>query len=86
MKILITENQYKKLKRFLTESEEEYYRISPQDYIKFLKKTNYDASIFESKKFNGLPLYVTSTLDLRELPIESLGNVAYIDGNLDISK
>jgi len=86
MKLIITEKQYNDLRNYLTESEEkEYYRISPDEYLKWIKKTNYDASIFESKKFNGLPLYVTGDLDLSELPIESLGNVDYIDGNLDIS-
>ena len=34
MKLIITEKQYNDLRRHLNESEEEYYKISPQDFIK----------------------------------------------------
>jgi len=87
MKLIITENQYRILKNYLIESEEEeYYKISPQDFIKEIKKTNYDVSIFDTRKYKGLPIYVTGNLNLSGLPIDSLDNVVYIDGYLDISE
>ena len=39
----------------------------------------------EIKKFGGKPLWITGDLKLNNTPTDSLGNVGYVDGRLDIS-
>ena len=85
-KIIIDSKQFDKLVKVLKEQEEgEYYKISPQDYLDLLKYASYNAKVTGIKKFGGKPLYITGDLSVSGLPLTSLGNVAYIDGNLNIS-
>jgi hypothetical protein len=84
-KIIIDSKQFDKLVKVLKEQDEEYYKISPQDYLDLLKYASYNTKVTGIKKFGGKPLYITGDLDVSRLPIDSLGNVIYIDGNLDIS-
>ena len=84
-KIIIDSKQFERLVKVLREQDEEYYKISPQDYLDLLKYASYNTKVTGIKKFKGKPLYITGDLDVSRLPIDSLGNVIYIDGNLDIS-
>ena len=84
-KIIIDSKQFERLVKVLREQDEEYYKISPQDYLDLLKYASYNTKVTGIKKFGGKPLYITGDLDVSRLPIDSLGNVIYIDGNLDIS-
>jgi DNA repair exonuclease SbcCD ATPase subunit len=66
--------------------EGEYYKISPEEYLEIMKFADYyGPGVTKLKKFQGKPLWITGGVDLRNTPTISLGNVAYIDGKLDIS-
>jgi predicted RNase H-like nuclease (RuvC/YqgF family) len=87
-KILLNENQFKRLIELLKEQDEddEYYRISPKDYKTLIRKGYYQSEVTMVKKFKGKPLYITGDLDLSDMPeMTSLGNVAVVDGRLTIS-
>jgi hypothetical protein len=74
MKILITENQYKRL----FEQEQEVF------HIPLLKLFNYDwdlLQMFLNKKGNP-PYSIGGDLNLRNTPIQSLGNLQSVGGNL----
>ncbi len=69
------------------QSEEEYYKISPQEYTELLKLSGYHGQgISKLPKFQGKPLWITGDLDLSNTSADSLGNVKYVDGSLNISK
>lgn len=86
-KIILNEEQFKRLIKLLKEQDEsEYYKISPEDYIELITSASFNPKVFGIKKFGGKPLYVTGDLNLSGLKdMYSLGNVAYIDGNLNIN-
>lgn len=66
--------------------EESYYKISPQEYIELLKLATYHTrGIGKLPRFQGKPLWITGSLNLSSTPIDSLHNVGYVEGNLDIS-
>ena len=74
------------LRRILKEQEEEqYYKISPEDYLELMKLSGYHGSVTKLKKFGGKPFWITGSLDISKTPTDTLGNVARIDGRLDIS-
>jgi hypothetical protein len=88
-KIILNEEQFKRLIKLLKEQNEddEYYRIPPDEYKKLMKMAYYQADATYIKKFKGKPLYITGDLKLSDMPkMTDLGNVAYIDGNLDVSR
>jgi hypothetical protein len=85
-KIILSQGQFKHLIKVIKEQEEEYYKISPQELLNMLELGSYSSAVLKPKFFEGKKLYVTGDLDLRGKPIKTLGNIAYIDGNLDISK
>jgi len=87
-KVILNEEQFKRLIKLLKEQDEddEFYRISPEDYRKLMKNGYYAPEVTMIKKFKGKPLFITGNLKLSDMPkLIGLGNVAYIDGNLDIS-
>lgn len=87
-KIIIDSKQFERLVKVLKEQEEgEYYKISPQDYLDLLKMASYNPRVTGIKKFKGKPLYITGKLKLTgsDNTMTSLGNVAVVDGNLDVS-
>jgi len=87
-KIKLTESNLIKLIKYLVEQEEseEYYKITPQEYKKYLENVNNKAQIVPKLKvFGGKPLWITGDLNVSGLPIDDLGNIARIDGRLDIS-
>lgn len=68
------------------QDESEYYKISPQEYKDKLEAAGYRGDILTRlKMFQGKPLWITGNLQIGGTPTTSLGNVGYIDGNLDIS-
>ena len=76
----------KVLKKVLVEqAEEEYYKISPDEFQELMKLSGYHGKgLSKIKKFGGKPIWVTGDLDLSDTPTDSLGNVKYIEGTLDI--
>ena len=88
-KIILNEEQFERLIKLLKEQNEdyEYYRMPPDEYRKLMKMAYYQADATYIKKFKGKPLYITGDLKLNDMPkMTELGNVAYIDGNLDVSR
>ena len=88
-KVILNEEQFKRLIKLLKEQNEdyEYYRMPPDEYRKLMKMAYYQADATYIKKFKGKPLYITGDLKLSDMPeMTELGNVAYIDGNLDVSR
>jgi TolA-binding protein len=85
-KLRLTESElHKVIKRIVEQSEDEYYRISPEDYLEMMEYASYNGDVFRRlKKYGGKPLYITGDLDLNNLPVKDIGPIAYIDGSLDI--
>jgi hypothetical protein len=83
-KIILSQGQFKHLIKVIKEQEEEYYKISPQELLNMLELGSYSSALLKPKFFEGKKLYVTGNLNLSGKPIKTLGNIAYIDGNLDI--
>ena len=76
----------KVLKKVLVEqAEEEYYKIPAEEFQELMKLSGYHGKgLSKIKKFGGKPIWVTGDLDLSNTPTDSLGNVKYIEGKLDI--
>ena len=87
-KIIIDSKQFQKLVKVLKEQDEsQYYKISPEEYLELLKFASYNPKVTGIKKFGGKPLYITGKLKLTgsDNNMTSLGNVAVVDGDLDVS-
>jgi hypothetical protein len=75
------------IKRLTEEVEDEYYKISPEEYIELMRYGSYHGkAITKMKKFQGKPLWITGDLNLNDTPTDSLGNVGYVEGHLNISR
>jgi outer membrane murein-binding lipoprotein Lpp len=75
------------IKRLTEEVEGEYYKISPEEYIELMRYGSYHGkAITKMKKFQGKPLWITGDLNLDSTPTDSLGNVGYVEGRLNISR
>lgn len=75
------------IKRLTEQVEGEYYKISPEEYIELMKYGSYHGkAVTKMKKFQGKPLWITGDLNLDSTPTDSLGNVGYVEGNLNISR
>ena len=87
-KLTLTESElHKVIRRIIEETEEEYYKISPEEYIELMRYGSYHGkAITKMKKFQGKPLWITGNLNLDGTPTDSLGNVGYVDGTLNISR
>lgn len=87
-KLTLTESElHKVIRRIIEETEDEYYKISPQEYIELMRYGSYHGkAITKMKKFQGKPLWITGDLNLDSTPTDSLGNVGYVDGSLNISR
>jgi len=67
------------------QSEEEFYKISPEEFKELMKFGSYHGKgVSKLKMFGGKPIWITGDLVLSDTPTDSLGNVKYIDGRLDI--
>jgi len=85
-KLRLTESElYKVIKRIIIETEDEYYRISPEDYLDVMQYASYNGNVFRKmKQYGGKPLYITGDLYLGGKDVKDIGPIAYIDGYLDI--
>ena len=86
-KIKLTEQDLYRIIRTISEQvDEEYYKISPEDYLDLLEKTSYNtAGLSRIKTFQKKPLWITGNLNVSKLPIDNLGNIKVVSGDLDIS-
>ena len=86
-KIVLTESNLRKLVRNIVEQVEDgFYKISPEEYLELMKLSGYHGKgISKLPKFQGKPLWITGDLKINNTPTDSLGNVGYVDGRLDIS-
>ena len=85
-KLRLTESElYRVIKRIILETEDEYYRISPEDYLDVMQYASYNGNVFRKmKQYGGKPLYITGDLDLGGKDVRDIGPIAYVDGSLDI--
>lgn len=87
-KFIIREDQFKKLVSILNEenTEDEYYKITGQEFAELMDEASYNPAVTRIKRFKGKPLYITTKLDLSGIDeLTDLGNVVYIDGDLNVS-
>lgn len=69
------------------ESEDSYYKISNDEYLEMMKLSDYHGKgISKLPKFKGKPLWIVGSVDLEKTSTDSLGNVGYVEGNLNISR
>jgi TolA-binding protein len=85
-KLRLTESElYNVIKKIIKETKDEYYRISPEDYLDVMRYASYNGNVFRKmKQYGGKPLYITGDLDLGGKDVKDIGPIAYIDGSLDI--
>lgn len=85
-KMRLTESElHKVIKRIIEQTEEDYYRISPEDYLDIMKYASNNGDVFRRmKQYGKKPLYITGDLDLSGMNVKDIGPIAYIDGFLDI--
>ena len=87
IKVRLSEIELSKLIRQIVEQTEDegYFKITPQEYTELMKLSGYHGmGISRLPKFQGKPLWITGDVDLSGTPTDSLGNVGYIDGKLNI--
>jgi predicted nucleic acid-binding Zn-ribbon protein len=85
--ILTNKDLHQIVKQIKEQVEGDYYKISPEEYIQLMSLGSYHGkAITKMKKFQGKPLWITGDLNLDNTPTDSLGNVGYIDGSLNISR
>ena len=87
-KLTLTESElHNVIRQIIEQTEDEYYKISPEEYIELMRYGSYHGkAITKMKKFQGKPLWITGDLNLDGTPTDSLGNVGYVDGTLNISR
>ena len=85
-KLTLTESElHKVIRRIIEQTEDEYYRISPEDYLDMMKYASNNGNVFRKmKEYGGKPLYITGDLDLSGKDVTDIGPIAYVDGSLDI--
>jgi DNA repair exonuclease SbcCD ATPase subunit len=85
-KLRLTESELRKvINQIIVETEDEYYRISPEDYLDVMQYASYNGNVFRKmKQYGGKPLYITGDLDLGGKDVKDIGPIAYVDGSLDI--
>ena len=67
-RIQLNEKELKQyIKRLTEEVEDEYYKISPEEYIELMRYGSYHGkAITKMKKFQGKPLWITGDLNLND--------------------
>ena len=88
-KFIIQENQLKQLVRVLREQEDdnEYYEMTGKEFEELMDQASYNPAVTRIKRFKGKPLYITTKLDLSgNKELTNLGNVVYVNGDLDVSQ
>ena len=77
----------KLVRRVIKEEEEEWVKVSPEQYLEIMKYASYNAKgISMLPQYRGKKIWITGNLNIRNLPIKSLEGIGYVDGDLDISK
>lgn len=68
-KIILTESELRKvIRRIIEQTEDEYYRISPEDYLEVMTYASNNGNVFRRmKQYGGKPLYITGDLNLKGL-------------------
>lgn len=86
-KMLLTNKELHQIvERIVEQVEGDYYKISPEEYKQLMELGSYHGkAITKMKRFGGKPLWITGDLNLDNTPTDSLGNVGYVEGNLNIS-
>jgi DNA repair exonuclease SbcCD ATPase subunit len=88
-KFIIQENQLKQLVRVLREQEDdnEYYEMTGKEFEELMDQASYNPAVTRIKRFKGKPLYITTKLDLSgNKELTNLGNVVYVNGDLNVSQ
>ena len=86
-KILFSEKKVLKNLKFLVEQDESMYKISPEEFNELLKfASNNVKAITKLPKFQGKKLWITGPLKISGSDVNSLGNIGYVEGNLDIGE
>ena len=84
--VLTNKDLHQIVKQIKEQVEGDYYKISPEEYLQLMSLGSYHGkAITKMKRFEGKPLWITGDLNLSSTPTDSLGNVGYIDGSLNIS-
>jgi hypothetical protein len=85
--IKLTESELRKLiVKIVEQSEDEYYKISPEEYLDIMTYASNNGNVFRRmKKYGGKPLYITGDLDLSGKDVKDIGPIAYVNGLLNIS-
>jgi vacuolar-type H+-ATPase subunit I/STV1 len=84
--ILTNKDLHQIVKQIKEQVEGDYYKISPEEYIQLMSLGSYHGkAITKMRKFQGKPLWITGDLKLSNTPTDSLGNVGYVDGSLNIA-
>ena len=85
--IKLSESTLNKLvRRVIKEEENEWVKISPEQYLDMMKYASYNAKgISMLPQYRGKKIWITGKLDVRNLPIKSLEGIGYVEGDLDIS-
>ena len=83
---LTNKDLHRIVKQIAEQVEGEYYKISPEEYLQLMSLGSYHGkAITKMKRFEGKPLWITGDLNISNTPTDSLGNVGYIEGSLNIS-
>jgi len=87
-KMLLTNKELHQIvERIVEQVEGDYYKISPEEYRQLMELGSYHGkAITKMKRFGGKPLWITGDLNLDSTPTDSLGNIGYVEGNLNISR
>lgn len=84
--VLTNKDLHQIVKQIKEQVESDYYKISPEEYIQLMSLGSYHGkAITKMKRFEGKPLWITGDLNMSGTQTDSLGNVGYIDGSLNIS-
>lgn len=84
--LLTNKELHQIVERIVEQVEGDYYKISPEEYKQLMELGSYHGkAITKMKRFGGKPLWITGDLNLDNTPTDSLGNVGYVEGNLNIS-
>ena len=85
--LLTNKELHQIVEQIVEQVEGDYYKISPEEYIQLMSLGSYHGkAITKMRKFQGKPLWITGDLNLADTPTDSLGNVGYVEGNLNISR
>jgi hypothetical protein len=86
-KVRLNESEFRNLiKRLVEQSEGDYYKIGANEYMELMKLSGYHGKgITRLPRFEGKPLWIEGDVNLSNTPTDSLGNVANINGSLNIN-